>query len=354
MSNLFFEPPSALLRDSMRTPASWTDLGTDLLVNAGQVAPLRALRFRVAGDTAWRFAVDTVGDLDFTKAPVLGFVRRGPFLASDLDLTVRAPNGTRRRVPYEFLRSDDGYSYGRIAEYRTGYIEVDGQRVPLRVRNLGRGRPLFDLDGAIILIDLDGDGTLMERATVTVDGRPVSPEKVRAGSAFELKGALFQLTSIDPNGTELRLRSVPRTRAVGINFTAPNLKARALDGREFRLSKHRGKVVLISFWATDCVPSASVRAPLNELASKYGKDLVWVAMAKDTSRSDIETYLKKSPMVGTILQSDRTAWETYNPDAATPVFAVVDAAGVLRFQATGSTSMSAVTAKVDELLRAKR
>jgi hypothetical protein len=354
MSNLIFEPPSAHLRDSMRTPASWSDLGTDLLVRGKQVAPVRALRFRMAGDTAWQFAVDTAGDLDFTRAPVLGFVRRGPLLAANLDLTVRAPSGRTRRVPYEFLRSNDGYTYGRIAEYRTGHLDVNGQRVPIQVRNGNRGTPLFDLDAATILIDLDGDGTLTERASVTVGGRPVSPEQVRGGSTFDLKGTPYRLTSLDAAGTELRLQAISGKGATGVNFAAPELKARALDGSTFRLSKQRGKVVLISFWATNCEWSASVRAPLNELASKYSKDLMWVAMAKDTSRPDIEAYLAKSPMQGVILLPDSSAWQSYNPDVATPVFAIVDARGVLRFQASGATSMSAVSAKVDELLRAPR
>lgn len=354
MTNLFFEPPSAALKDSMRTPTTWTDLGTDLLVRETQVAPVRALRFRLAGDTAWRFAVDTVGDLDFTKAPVLGFVRRGPFLAADLDLTVRAPGGGTRRAPYEFLRSNDGYTYGRIADYRTGHIEVNGQRVLVQIRNGSRGTPLFGLDVATILIDLDGDGTLSERASVTVGGRPVSAEQVRGGATFDLQGTLYRMTSLDAAGTELRLQAVSRKSATGVNFAAPELRARVLGGDEFRLSKQKGKLVLITFWATNCEYSAAVRAPLNDLASKHGKEIVWVAMAKDTSRADIETYLMKSPMQGVILLPDSLAWQAYNPEGATPTFAIVDAKGVLRFQASGTSTMPAVSAKVDELLRTRR
>lgn len=355
MTNLFFEPLSAALRDSVRTPSAWTDLGTDLLVGARQVAPVRALRFRVAGDTAWRFSVDTVGDLDFTTAPILSFVRRGRLQVAELDLAVRAPGGATRRVPYEVLRSDDGYTYGRIAEYRTGLIELNGKRIPLRVSSVSRGHPLFDLvGGTTFLVDLDGDGTLSDRATVTVAGRPASAEQVRGGTAFELNDTFYQLAAIDPSGSELRIRPAPGKGAVGVNLPATEVKARRMDGREFRLSKQRGKVVLLTFWATDCAPSASVRAPLNALTTTYGPELIWAAMAKDTSLVEINAYLKKAPMLGTVLQSEATTWLKYNPDGATPVFAIVDAKGLLRFHATGASSIAAVTAKLDELLGSKR
>ena len=355
MSNLFFEPLTAALRDSVRTSTTWTDVSSDLLVDARQVAPVRVLRYRVAGDTSWRFTVDSVGDLDFTRAPILSFARRGPLQVAALDLAVRTQAGIVRRVPYEVLRSDDGYTYGRIAEYRTGQIELNGQRFAVRVSNAGRSQPVFDFEGgANILVDLDGDGTLSDRATVSVGGRPASAEQVRGGTVFELNGGLYQLASLDAAGTELRLRPASRKGAVGINLKAPDVRARRLNGSEFRLSKQRGKVVLISFWATDCVPSASVRAPLNELVTKYGTSFVWAAVAKDTSRAEIDVYLKKSPMLGEVLQSDTATWRTYNPDVATPVFAIVDAKGVLRFRAVGALSIEAIRAKLDELLGSAR
>ena len=55
-----------------------------------------------------------------------------------------------------------------------------------------------------------------------------------------------------------------------------------------------------------------------------------------------------------MLQSDTATWRNYNPDTATPVFAVVDAKGVLRFRAVGALSMDANRAKLEELLGAAR
>ena len=351
MSNLFYQPSAPAWRDSIRVPAGWTDIETDELISARQVTPIRVLRFRAAGDTAWRFVVDTAGSLDFTQAPVLTFVRQGTVQVASLNLTLRSASTVLRRMPFEVLRSDDGYTYGRIAEYRAGQIEIDGKNFGVRVRNISRGRPLFDLDGsAVVLVDLDGDGVVAERASVTVGGRPASAEQVGAGSAFSLNGRLYELASIDPLGSFLRLRERSAKGAVGLDLPAPEVHARQLDGADFRLSKQRGKVVLLSFWATDCAPSASVRPALNEVVSTYGSAVVWAAMAKDTSRADIDTFLNKTPMSGVVLHSDASTWRVYNPDVATPVFIIIDAKGVVRFRATGALSIDAVRAKLRELL----
>ena len=118
----------------------------------------------------------------------------------------------------------------------------------------------------------------------------------------------------------------------------------------FRLSQQVGKVVLIEFWATDCKYSEQVRVVANELVAKYGSNYVWVAIAKDTSRRDIELHLAKYPMHGIVTMPDLAAWATYDPAGATPTFVVVDQRGIVRFRAEGASAIDVVTAKLDELL----
>lgn len=350
MSNMFLGALPGAALDSVRMPAAWESAELDDLIRSPDMQRVGVLRFKIRGDTTTRFAVDTVGDLDFRRAPVLAFTKRPPMLVADIALTVRSLTGTQRRVPYQVLRADN-YTYARIADARTGVLHVDGRDYGVQVRNQSRGHPFYSANtGTIVLIDLNADGKFDEASTLTVGGRPMAAERVLAQAPFELAGRYYEVAAIDSIGSVARVRPSTRVVAVADNHRAPELHARTLDGGEFRLSQQRGKVVLISFWATDCPYSERARSAANDLVAKYGAHYVWVAMAKDTSRADIKDYLTKSPMRGTVALSDSSAWATYDPMGATPVFVVVDERGIVRFRAEGASAIAAVAAKLDALM----
>ena len=355
MSNLFMDSLPPATTDSVRTPSEWTSMKlTDIVSNAG-LRSIRVLRFTTNGNPQPQYAVDTVGDLDFTHAPVLTFERYKNILVANIELTIRATSGNERRVPYQVLVSDDGYTYARIADFRTGTIRVDGRDFAVRVRNLTRGHPFYAPNaGTEFMVDLNGDGQFAERATVTVEGRPVAAEQVLAETPFMLAGRMFEVADIDSAGFRLRIRPSTREVAVAENRRAPEFVANQLPTGVFRLSQQVGKVVLIEFWATDCKYSEQVRVAANELVAKYGSKYIWVAVAKDTGRSDIEMHLAKYPMHAIVTMPDSAAWATYDPAGATPTFVVVDQRGIVRFRAEGASSIGAVTAKLDELFASPR
>lgn len=53
------------------------------------------------------------------------------------------------------------------------------------------------------------------------------------------------------------------------NAKPPQLKLRDINGRQFRLSEYRGKVVLINFWATWCPPCRAEIPDLVKLQRDY-------------------------------------------------------------------------------------
>ena len=46
----------------------------------------------------------------------------------------------------------------------------------------------------------------------------------------------------------MRSRNSNRLRTIRVGKEAPEIKAPDLDGKEFKLSDYRGKVVLLDFW----------------------------------------------------------------------------------------------------------
>lgn len=72
------------------------------------------------------------------------------------------------------------------------------------------------------------------------------------------------------------------------------LKFTALDGREVDLEKLRGKVVLVDFWATWCLPCLAEMPKVKELYEKlHDQGFEIVGLSLDEKKGDLERYLAK-------------------------------------------------------------
>jgi len=116
-------------------------------------------------------------------------------------------------------------------------------------------------------------------------------------------------------------------KLLDINFTA-------LDGRKVNLADLRGKVVLVDFWATTCVPCVREFPSLKQLYEKYhtnGLEIVGISL--DTDKTALTRFL----------ETEKISWpQYYDPAGATnrfatqygvtgiPVMWLVDKHGVLR------------------------
>jgi thiol-disulfide isomerase/thioredoxin len=72
---------------------------------------------------------------------------------------------------------------------------------------------------------------------------------------------------------------------------APDFELSLFDGTTFRLSDHRGKVVVVNFWASWCEPCRDEMPALQEAATRAGDDVVFVGVAaRNDSATAAQTF----------------------------------------------------------------
>ena len=96
----------------------------------------------------------------------------------------------------------------------------------------------------------------------------------------------------------------------------------------FNLANYRGKVVVVDFWASWCVPCRRSFPWLNQMHKKYGEDgLVIVGVNLDANAGDAQTFLRDFPADFTIIyDSDGVLGKQFNVEAM-PTSFVIDRNG---------------------------
>jgi thiol-disulfide isomerase/thioredoxin len=95
----------------------------------------------------------------------------------------------------------------------------------------------------------------------------------------------------------------------------PTLRLSTVDGKQYDLAEHRGRWVVVNFWATWCAPCLKEMPELSALdAMRENIEVIGLAY-EDIEATDMRAFLKKHPVVYPVAVVD-----VYNPpaDFATP------------------------------------
>lgn len=119
--------------------------------------------------------------------------------------------------------------------------------------------------------------------------------------------------------------------AVATNPLAPNFTLRDINGEEYRLSDHRGEIIVLNFWATWCNPCMAELPHLNQIDKNYeDQDVNVVAISIDAARhaSKVKAYVKSRRYAfTTLIDRDTTVVAQYNPSKGIPYTVVIDRQG---------------------------
>jgi thiol-disulfide isomerase/thioredoxin len=125
------------------------------------------------------------------------------------------------------------------------------------------------------------------------------------------------------------------------------------DGTPFDLAQHRGKVVMVNFWATWC-PACRADWPVwQETFERYrNSDFEMVAVSIDRSEGDLEKFIKKHPYtVPIVWRFDSREKDSFPAIRKTPTTYFIDREGNVTERRLGRISKADLIATIEEMLQ---
>ena len=136
------------------------------------------------------------------------------------------------------------------------------------------------------------------------------------------------------------------SRPLAIDFVLTDI-----DGRNFKLSDYRGKVVVLEFMRTTCGACITQEPRMRELRSRFSGDVVMVMMSVDPT-GDTEEILRQhrdQNVPGWIAIRDTSGvTQTYSIEA-TPTILIIDKNGYIAYQHVGVTESSVLINEVSSV-----
>ena len=127
---------------------------------------------------------------------------------------------------------------------------------------------------------------------------------------------------------------------------APDFELKGIDGKTYKLSDFRGKVVVLNFWATWCPPCRKELPEYAEIQKEYADQGVqFIGIAVDDEGMDkVKGWVEKNPVATAdpILIPDQKTIGSYGDLSAIPVTFFIDRKGMIRDSFVGMRQKPAV------------
>jgi cytochrome c biogenesis protein CcmG/thiol:disulfide interchange protein DsbE len=133
---------------------------------------------------------------------------------------------------------------------------------------------------------------------------------------------------------------------------APNFNLKTADGKSFDLSKHKGKVVVVNFWATWCGPCKAEIPGFLEVYDAYkskGLEIVGISLDQQGWRP-VKPFIERYKITYPVVIGDGELAEQYGGIEAIPTTFVVDKKGNIAKRHVGYMDKKSFEALVKDLL----
>ena len=155
--------------------------------------------------------------------------------------------------------------------------------------------------------------------------------------------AWIQATRI-PGDAEIEARV-----AAFVNFQAPDFALAMLDGQSTSLSDHRGKIVLINFWATWCPPCRTEMQDIQAAAQAHPNDFVVLAVNNSEDIELVKPFIAGAQLTFPILLDTDGAVSRKYTVQGMPTSFFIDRAGIVRATYIGAMNRAYIEAHIAAL-----
>jgi len=160
---------------------------------------------------------------------------------------------------------------------------------------------------------------------------------VSLGVILGISAGLLLLIGLDPSWLPFQLAGMsPESPAVPeIDSPAPDFSLKTISGDTATLSDYAGRVVLINYWATWCLPCRAEMPLLQQYAERYGDDLVVLAINNGEPADEVEAFIRELDLtLPVLLDPEETVTQLYRIRGF-PTTLFIDRDGKIRYQHIG-------------------
>jgi peroxiredoxin len=139
--------------------------------------------------------------------------------------------------------------------------------------------------------------------------------------------------------------------AMKVGDVAPDLERADLSGRQVQLAGHRGKLVLLNFWASWCEPCREEMPAFSRWQTTWqANGLQVIGVSMDDSSDDVRAFLAAHPVTFPVVMGDAQLAKSFGGVLGLPLSYLIDGQGRVIARYQGEASLKTMEAKVRELL----
>jgi cytochrome c-type biogenesis protein len=145
---------------------------------------------------------------------------------------------------------------------------------------------------------------------------------------------------------------VPKTVRSNANLTpAPDIELQTLDGQPFRLSSLKGRVVVLNFWATWCIPCRAEIPELNAMQRELeAKGLTIIGASWDDTLEGVKDFQNEIKQDYTVLLGGEAVKDKFGGIPSLPTTYIIDRDGNIRDKIIGGRDRAGFESVIKPLL----